>query len=185
MGKALTGTPTTWLEVFGAFTAFGGAILCSHDGASSDDADSAGTAVLGDVIALGAGLSGVAYLIFAGASRQHFSLFMLMFLTMITSTIMIILFQLIALGEEVELGRNPEVGIWGFLSVDRFDRFPLEFINVVVWYVRNIVLCLSLLVCIISILIFSSYGVLIRYYFTATFLVPLATSWQCNTLTIS
>jgi drug/metabolite transporter (DMT)-like permease len=139
VGKAMTGTPTTWLEVIGACTAFGGAVLCSEDGASAaGGADSAGVAVLGDAIALGAGLSGVAYLIFAGASRQHFSLFMLMFLIMVTSTVMIILFQLIVLTEEVTFGTNPKNGIWGFLSLESFDRLPLEFINVVVWYVGRL-----------------------------------------------
>lgn len=136
LGKMLVGKPITSLEGLGAIVAFSGAILCSKDGASATFGVSQSLSLLGDVIAAGAGLSGVLYLIFAQTSRLHFSLFMLMFLTMFGSTLIIVLFQVLVLNEDVSFGLDPFNGIWGFLSLERFDRFPLEFINVVVWYVN-------------------------------------------------
>jgi drug/metabolite transporter (DMT)-like permease len=138
MGKLFVGTPITSVEALGALTAFAGAIVCSvagaivcsEDGAGSGDAASGG--LLGDLLALGAGFSGVIYLVCAQTSRKNFSLFMLMFLIMIGANILVIVCQLIVLHEPLSAGIDKYHGIWGFLDVSRFDRLPLEFINVVV-----------------------------------------------------
>jgi len=120
------------LEAGGALTAFGGAVLCSKDSASSSDTAGGGKAVLGDIIATLGAFSGVFYIVCATKCRAHFSLFNFMFLIMVVSTAMTIVFQVFT-GEEVTFGVDAETGIWGFLVMDQFDRFPLEFINVVIW----------------------------------------------------
>jgi drug/metabolite transporter (DMT)-like permease len=133
IGKVFMGRSVTFLEAGGAIIAFGGAILCSDDGASSSDGVSPRLALLGDIIAVGAGFSGLLYLIFAQTSRLHFSLLMLMFLTIVAATILIVLFQVFVVGETVTFDMHPAHGLAGFLAVSRFDRLPLELINVVVW----------------------------------------------------
>jgi len=134
VGKVFSGSRITLLEAAGALTAFGGAVLCSKDSASSTDTAGGSKSILGDVIATLGALSGVFYIICATSCRAHFSLFNFMFLIMVVSTAMTILFQILT-GEEVTFGMDRETGIWGFLQMDQFDRLPLEFVNVVVWYV--------------------------------------------------
>jgi len=132
LGKFCVGTPIQPLEGAGAVVAFAGAILCSRDSAS---ATPGGSTLLGDLLGLGAGVSGVTYLILAQSSRLHFNLIPFMFWTMVGATLLINLFQVTVLDEQITFDTHPHHGFWGFLDVTRFDRFPLEFINVVVWYV--------------------------------------------------
>jgi len=129
------GSPITLLETLGAFTAFSGAILCSEDGARNSIHAAAvgrGGAILGNMLALTCGFSGVAYLITAQASRKKFSLLMFMFLIMLIANMIIILVQIFVLKEPLTWDLDENNGIFGFLNVTRFDRLPLEFINCVI-----------------------------------------------------
>lgn len=130
LGKLFVGQDVHFLEGVGAIVAFAGAILCSSDGAQSSSGGM--RTLLGDLIALGAGIGGVSYLILAQASRKHFNLIPFMFWTMIGATALINFFQIV-IGETLTFDMHPHHGFWGFLDTSRFDRFALEVINVVVW----------------------------------------------------
>ena len=132
LGKLFVGQPIRALEGFGAIVAFLGAILCSSDSAQVAPG---GNPLLGNLIALGAGIGGVSYLILAQTSRQHFNLVPFMFWTMMGATLLINCFQVTVLGETITFDMHPYHGFWGFMVVSRFDRLPLELLNVVIWYV--------------------------------------------------
>jgi drug/metabolite transporter (DMT)-like permease len=130
VGKIFVGAPVSIFEGSGAITAFLGAVLCSKD--SSEASPQGGdNALLGDVLSLFSALGGVGYLVFAKTTRHHMNLFVFMFLTMAVGSMMILIFQVLILGEEVSFGLDRHHGIWGFLNLDR-DRLPLEFTMVVV-----------------------------------------------------
>jgi drug/metabolite transporter (DMT)-like permease len=131
LGKLCMGDPVTLLEGGGAMLAFGGAVLCSKD--SAEARSSAPTSgLLGDAFAILSAIGGVGYLVFAKTSRQHMSLYLFIFLTMSVGTLMILLFQILVLGETVTWDRDPNHGVWGFLIVGEADRLPLEVTMVVV-----------------------------------------------------
>jgi drug/metabolite transporter (DMT)-like permease len=130
VGKIFVGAPISIFEGSGAITASLGAVLCSKD--SSEASPQGGNkAFLGDALSLLSALGGVGYLVFAKITRPHMHLSVFMFLTMAVGCMMILVFQLLILGEEVSFGLDRQHGIWGFLNLDR-DRLPLEFTMVVV-----------------------------------------------------
>jgi len=157
VGKLFTGVPTTMLELTGATIAFGGAILCSRDAASTnknammtsegegedfmDDGhnnnsqfmlDGFGKTIVGDLLAITSAVGGVGYVMMAKTCRTHMSLYMFMFLTMSIGCAMVLFFQVFVLQETVTLDRDVTHGILGFLIWERSDRLPLELTMVVI-----------------------------------------------------
>eukprot|EP00934_Nitzschia_sp_Nitz4_P000675 Nitzschia sp. Nitz4//scaffold13_size275219//22564//24186//NITZ4_000839-RA/size275219-processed-gene-0.124-mRNA-1//-1//CDS//3329535909//675//frame0 len=128
IGKLFVGEHISFLEGGGALVAFGGAILCSKDSAAGENGSSS---IWGDFLAILSALSGVGFLVFAKATRQHMPMGIFMFSTMVVGSVMIAVFQVYVMGEELTMDMNPRHGLWGFLAPQP-DRLPLEIAIVVI-----------------------------------------------------
>ena len=128
VGKLCVGDPISSLEGYGALIAFGGAVLCSKDSSASNGGSNG---LFGDALAVLSAVGGVGYLIFAKSSRQHIPMYLFMFLTMSVGGVLVLCFQVAALGEKVTIDMNINHGVWGFLMPES-DRLPLEIVMVVV-----------------------------------------------------
>jgi drug/metabolite transporter (DMT)-like permease len=132
LGKALVGDPIGLMESSGAFTAFGGAILCACD--SSASTGNAFSTVMdgpviwagwGDLLALLSAIGGVGYLVFAKTLREHVpSVFAFMFMIMFGGSFCVLAF-LYVMGKDFTFDRDIHHGLWGFMNLQS-DRLPLE-----------------------------------------------------------
>jgi drug/metabolite transporter (DMT)-like permease len=159
-GKMLVGQPVSSMEATGALVAFSGAVFCSID--SSESAPTSGSAggktFLGDFFGIVSSFGGVGYLIFAKQTRSHMSLYVFMYLNMLTGSLISLSFITLILREPVTFDRNETTGLFGWMNMDA-DRLPLEIV-MVLWcnfigtlgYVRamqffdNLVICVAALV---------------------------------------
>jgi drug/metabolite transporter (DMT)-like permease len=153
-GKFFVGQKVTTLEGSGALVAFTGAFLCSKDSQDVVPSSFGDTTLFGDCIALVAAFGGVGYLVFAKPLRSELDLFVFMTANMLVGTLLIILFMVVVLKEEITLDMDPETGLFGWLQ-PQLDRLPLEVIIVVICnmfgtlgYIRAMyVLCAGVFVC--------------------------------------
>jgi drug/metabolite transporter (DMT)-like permease len=130
VGKLFVGDPVSFLEGSGAIIAFSGAALCSRDSAEANGS-AVGGGYFGDALAILSALGGVGYLICAKTSRAHIPLYLFMFLTMFVGSLMILVFEILVLGESVTFDRHPNHGLWGWVLLDS-DRLPLEIAIIIV-----------------------------------------------------
>jgi drug/metabolite transporter (DMT)-like permease len=164
-GKILVGHRVSTLEGAGALVAFTGAIFCSVDSsqaapnsaAAAAGVSDGGKTLYGDGMAILSALAGVGYLIFAKQTRSHTSLYVFMYLNMLTASIMTLLFMTLILKEPVTWDRHVSTGVFGWLNIEP-DRLPLEIVMVLVCnffgalgYIRamqffdNLVICVAAL----------------------------------------
>ena len=131
-GKAFVGDPISALESLGAFTAFGGAVMCACDSSASTgnvfstEMNGPGAwAGWGDLLALLSAVGGVGYLVFAKSLREHVpSVFVFMFMIMLGGSFCVLAF-LYAIGTTFTFDRDANTGLWGFMNWQA-DRLPLE-----------------------------------------------------------
>jgi drug/metabolite transporter (DMT)-like permease len=157
-GKVLVGQPVSFLEATGALVAFCGAIFCSIDSSQAAPTSAGGKTFLGDFLGIVSAFGGVGYLIFAKQTRSHMSLYVFMYLNMLTGSLFTLFFITLILREPVTFDRNETTGLFGWINMEA-DRLPLE-IAMVIWcncfgalgYIRamqffdNLVLCVAALV---------------------------------------
>jgi drug/metabolite transporter (DMT)-like permease len=130
-GKFFVAEQVTHLEGTGALVAFLGAVLCSKDSQDVVPTSFGDTTILGDCIAMLAAFGGVGYLVFAKPLRSEIDLFVFMTANMLVGTLMIILFMVVVLKEEISLDMDPAIGLFGWLQ-PQLDRLPVEIIIVVI-----------------------------------------------------
>jgi drug/metabolite transporter (DMT)-like permease len=157
-GKMLVGQPVSATEATGALVAFSGAIFCSIDSSEAAPASAGGKTFLGDFLGIVSAFGGVGYLIFAKQTRSHMSLYVFMYLNMLTGSLFTLFFITLILREPVTFDCNETTGVFGWMNMEA-DRLPLE-IAMVIWcncfgalgYIRamqffdNLVLCVAALV---------------------------------------
>jgi drug/metabolite transporter (DMT)-like permease len=135
MAKVVTGQEVVWMEGFGVLIAFAGCILCSgdeaHDKAKDDDPSTSGsTAIIGDLLALGSAATGVCYLTFAKAVRNHMSVTVFMFMVMCTGCFLCFIY-IASSSIEWSLDNNPQTGLFGWMTLVNQQVFILLYIAVV------------------------------------------------------
>lgn len=135
LGKFLVGEPVVAMESGGVALAFMGCILCSTDEAresaeNSDERDTAATAVLGDILALGSGIMGVAYLTFAKTLRTDLPVTVFMFLIMFCGSFLVLLFMLVT-GVDIQWNNDPYHGIVGWANLFHHRILVLSYIALI------------------------------------------------------
>jgi hypothetical protein len=103
-------------------------------------------------------MGGVGYLIFAKQTRSHMSLYVFMYLNMLTGSLITLSFMTLILRVPVTFDRNESTGVFGWLNTDT-DRLPLE-IAMVVWcnffgtlgYIRAMQFFDNLVICVASLM---------------------------------
>ena len=130
-GKLFVGEAVTTMEGTGAVVAFTGAVLCSRDSEEVAPTSIGDRTLFGDLLAFVSALGGVGYLVLAQPLRSEMNLFVFMAANMLVGTLLIVLFMTLVLGEEVSMGMDSRIGIFGWLE-PQIDRLPLELVIVLV-----------------------------------------------------
>lgn len=148
IGKAFVGQKVLCIEALGVIVAFSGAILCSAD----SDKDSLVTPpksskhlsaakqnaddeiffenIKGDLLALGAAVTGVMYLTFAKAVRPHMDVTIFMFLVMFLGSFIVLLYIMVT-GIDYELSFDIKIGLFGWLTLQENHIYILLYIALI------------------------------------------------------
>ena len=130
-GKMLVGHRVVFLEAFGVFVAFTGAILAGKEAADAEDTDeSALLSLWGDALGIISSIGGIGYIVLGKSLRSTMPVLLFMVLNMAVASILILLFML-ANGKDISLDRHVNHGIWGWMNLQP-DRLPLELATVFV-----------------------------------------------------
>lgn len=125
LGKMFVGYPVVFLEAFGVFVAFMGAILSAKESADAEKTDEdALLSLWGDILGIISSLGGIGYIILGKSLRSTMPVLLFMILNMTTASILILVFMWMT-GQEISFNRHVDHGIWGWMNLQR-DRLPLE-----------------------------------------------------------
>jgi len=128
IGKIFVGEPVVWMEGGGVLLAFCGCILCSTDEAAGPKDTK--TALLGDFLAVGSAVFGVAYLTFAKAVRHTMPVTVFMFIVMFAGSFLTLFYMLVG-GYEISVSNDAKDGIFGWITLEENHIFILAHIAVV------------------------------------------------------
>ncbi|GAX23250.1 hypothetical protein FisN_21Hh066 [Fistulifera solaris] len=121
LGKFLVGESVLPMEGGGVVLAFMGCMLCSTDearesAANSNVNDTAASAAMGDLLALGSGIMGVGYLTFAKVLRADLPVTVFMFMIMFCGSFLVLLFMLIT-RVDIQWNNDPYFGLFGWANL--------------------------------------------------------------------
>jgi drug/metabolite transporter (DMT)-like permease len=135
LGKFLVGESVLPMEGGGVVLAFMGCMLCSTDEAresaeNSNVDDTAASASMGDLLALGSGIMGVGYLTFAKVLRADLPVTVFMFMIMFCGSFLVLLFMLIA-RVDIQWNNDPYFGLFGWANLFHSRILVLSYIALV------------------------------------------------------
>ena len=120
LGKAIYGKKVAFLEGFGVITAIAGAILCSTDSdqqaQEKDPNYSPYNTLVGDGLALLAGIAGVVYLASANALRDKVDIIVYVPLNMMIGAWIVLGYITVVLGQNIAFTLDPHEGLFGWLQ---------------------------------------------------------------------
>lgn len=132
LAKLIMGQKVQAMEAGGVALAFVGCILCSSDEAKDpDNGESAGMAIVGDLLALGSGAFGVGYLTFAKAVRKDLPVTVFMFLVMFFGSFLVLVFMWIVEDGELSASRDPYFGLFGWMTIREYRLYILVHIAII------------------------------------------------------
>lgn len=114
LGRVVLGHEVELLEIGGVLVASMGAAFCAVDEVEDPDQDTT-DALKGNLMALGSGVTGVAYLTFARSSRPHLTVTAFMCLVMAAGSILVLLF-ILATDKYITVSRDPFHGLFGWMT---------------------------------------------------------------------
>jgi drug/metabolite transporter (DMT)-like permease len=130
-GKMFVGYPVVFLEAFGVFVAFMGAILSAKESADAEKTDEdALLSLWGDLLGLISSIGGIGYIVLGKSLRSTMPVLLFMILNMTTASILILLFMW-STEQDISFNRHPNHGVWGWMNLQT-DRLPLEIATVFV-----------------------------------------------------
>jgi drug/metabolite transporter (DMT)-like permease len=127
LGRLIVGAQVIPMEGGGILLAFTGAVLCSTDEAR-DSKTQGGS--FGDLLAVTSGALGVGYLTFAKACRSHMAVTIFMFLNMILSSVIVVLFMLMA-GIELSISNDIYNGLFGWMNTEEHRLYVMIHLAVI------------------------------------------------------
>jgi drug/metabolite transporter (DMT)-like permease len=127
IGKLVGGEVVHWLEGGGVLLAFAGCLMCAQDEARERGAVVDPTAPptsffersVGEMLAFGAGIFGVLYLILAKSIRPHMPVSLFVSCVMLLGSILVIPFCYLAAPNRVTWSTDPDFGFLGWTSSNR------------------------------------------------------------------
>lgn len=140
LGKLILGQQVVAMEGGGVLLAFLGCVLCSTDEGTDPDRGSASMVIVGDLLALGSGAFGVAYLTFAKAVRNDMPVTVFMFLVMVCGAMMMLIFMALTEKEGLSISRDPHFGLFGWITM-KDHRFLILVHIAIVCNVIGVMVC--------------------------------------------
>lgn len=124
-GKMFVGSPVVFIEAFGVFVAFMGAILSAKESADAESTDEdALLSIWGDVLGLISSIGGIGYIVLGKSLRSTMPVLLFMVLNMTVASFLILLFMWVT-EQDFSFNRHVEHGVWGWMNLQP-DRLPLE-----------------------------------------------------------